>query len=142
MWFIKNLDKKAIIPPQNVLEGNVSTVDFITPHTLKELVDFLEGKTDEGNVQIVYLPEEQETEMADIDMYEDFKGYDPAPQKPFDLPSYKVFSPFMFLSGVRAKRTLCPFSREWYEKNGKIDRFDSEAFDLKLEKAFGSLFDN
>ena len=82
------------------------------------------------------------TEMADIDMYEDFKGYDPAPQKPFDLPSYKVFSPFMFLSGVRAKRTLCPFSREWYEKNGKIDRFDSEAFDLKLEKAFGSLFDN
>lgn len=66
----KNLDKKAIIPPQNVLEGNVSTVDFITPHTLKELVDFLEGKTDEGNVQIVYLPEEQETEMADIDFSE------------------------------------------------------------------------
>ena len=31
------LGKTAVIPPQNVLEGQVSGAPFITPHTLKEL---------------------------------------------------------------------------------------------------------
>lgn len=82
------------------------------------------------------------TEMADIDMYEDFKGYDPVPQEPYDLPNFKVFSPLMFLSAVKSKRALCPFSREWYEKNGKIETDYSEEFDLLVEKAFGPLFNN
>ena len=37
----KNAGKTAVIPPQNVQEGNISSVPFITPHTLRELADFL-----------------------------------------------------------------------------------------------------
>ncbi|HAM42957.1 MAG TPA: magnesium chelatase, partial [Elusimicrobia bacterium] len=40
----KKLGKTAVIPPQNVLEGQVSGAPFITPHTLKDLAEYLEGK--------------------------------------------------------------------------------------------------
>lgn len=55
---VKNSGKTAVIPPQNILEGQVSTVPFITPHTLRELVDYLEGKKDISSVQVQFVPEE------------------------------------------------------------------------------------
>lgn len=82
------------------------------------------------------------TEMADIDMYEDFKGYESVPQKPYDLPSCKIFSPSEFLVDVRAKRTLCPFSREWFEKDGRLEKVDTKDFEQKVDKIFDSLFDD
>jgi len=66
----KNFGKTAVIPPQNVLEGQVSSTPFITPHTLKELADFLEGKLSAEQVQISYLPEKEEDTPSVLDFSE------------------------------------------------------------------------
>ena len=66
----KKLGKTAVIPPQNVLEGQVSSAPFITPHTLKELTDFLEDKIEQTAVQINYIPPLEETLEPEIDFAE------------------------------------------------------------------------
>ncbi|WP_428077533.1 YifB family Mg chelatase-like AAA ATPase [Candidatus Avelusimicrobium alvi] len=66
----KNLGKTAVIPPQNVLEGQVSGAPFITPHTLKELAAYLEGKTEESAVKLAYLPQPEEEPAQELDFSE------------------------------------------------------------------------
>jgi len=59
----KNLGKTAVIPPANALEGQISSAPFITPHTLRELTDYLEEKIPLSAVQLAYVPPtEQETQ--------------------------------------------------------------------------------
>ena len=65
--------KTAIIPPANALEGQISTAAFITPHTLRELADYLEGKIPQENVQIGYLPQTEEETVSELD-FSDVKG--------------------------------------------------------------------
>ena len=67
------LNKTAVIPPQNVLEGQVSSTPFITPHTLKELADYLEEKTDISTVQMSYVPPEEQEPQSPLD-FSDVKG--------------------------------------------------------------------
>ena len=69
----KRLDKTAVIPPQNVLEGQVSGTPFITPHTLKELADYLERKLDGTAVQMAYVPQSEEEIQSELD-FSDVKG--------------------------------------------------------------------
>lgn len=69
----KKLGKIAVIPPANALEGKVSATSFITPHTLKELTEYLEEKIPLENVQISYLPEAEEETTSDLD-FSDVKG--------------------------------------------------------------------
>ena len=69
----KKEGKTAVIPPANALEGQVSSAPFITPHTLRELVDFLEEKCTLQDVQISYLPQEQEEIKQELD-FSDVKG--------------------------------------------------------------------
>lgn len=66
----KNLGKTAVIPPQNVLEGQVSGAPFITPHTLKELAGYLEGKLTLQDVKLSYVPQEEESPAAALDFSE------------------------------------------------------------------------
>ena len=66
----KKLGKTAVIPPQNVLEGQVSSAPFITPHTLKDLADYLEGKIEQASVQISYIPQAEEVIEPEIDFAE------------------------------------------------------------------------
>jgi len=66
----KGLQKIAVIPPQNVLEGQVSGAPFITPHTLKELADYLEEKTDASALKINYLPQAEEDLLPEVDFSE------------------------------------------------------------------------
>lgn len=66
----KKLGKTAVIPPQNVLEGQVSGAPFITPHTLKELVGYLEGKLTLQDVKLSYVPQEEESPVAELDFSE------------------------------------------------------------------------
>ena len=66
----KKLDKTAVIPPQNVLEGQVSGAPFITPHTLKELAGYLEGKLTLQDVKLSYVPQEEESPAAALDFSE------------------------------------------------------------------------
>ena len=66
----KGLQKTAVIPPQNVLEGQVSGAPFITPHTLKELADYLEEKTDASALKINYLPQAEEDLLPGVDFSE------------------------------------------------------------------------
>ena len=56
----QKLGKTAVIAPQNVLEGQVSGAPFITPHSLRELADYLEGKLEEPAVKMAYVPQSQE----------------------------------------------------------------------------------
>ncbi|MBP5430332.1 MAG: YifB family Mg chelatase-like AAA ATPase [Elusimicrobiaceae bacterium] len=69
----KKLGKTAIIPPQNVLEGQVSCAPFITPHTLRELADYLEDKIPLQAVQLSYVPQTEPTLQSDLD-FSDVKG--------------------------------------------------------------------
>lgn len=69
----KNLGKTAVIPPQNVLEGQVSGTPFITPHTLKELALYLEGNLDESAVKLAFVPEPEEEIAPELD-FSDVKG--------------------------------------------------------------------
>ena len=62
--------KTAVIPPQNVLEGQVSSTPFITPHTLKELVDYLEERINQNQVKINYIPTEETEQEAELDFCE------------------------------------------------------------------------
>ena len=66
----KKLGKTAVIPPQNVLEGQVSGAPFITPHTLKELAGYLEGKLTLQDVKLSYVPQEEESPVAELDFSE------------------------------------------------------------------------
>lgn len=66
----KKLGKTAVIPPQNVLEGQVSGAPFITPHTLKELAGYLEGKLTLQDVKLSYVPQEEESPAAALDFSE------------------------------------------------------------------------
>ena len=66
----KKLGKTAVIPPQNVLEGQVSGAPFITPHTLKELAGYLEGKLTLQDVKLSYVPQKEESPVAELDFSE------------------------------------------------------------------------
>ena len=66
----KKLGKTPVIPPQNVLEGQVSGAPFITPHTLKELAGYLEGKLTLQDVKLSYVPQEEESPVAELDFSE------------------------------------------------------------------------
>ncbi|MBR2043036.1 MAG: type IV secretory system conjugative DNA transfer family protein [Clostridia bacterium] len=50
------------------------------------------------------------TEMADIDMYECFKGYETVPLKEFDLPSVSIFPVKEFAAAVVEGTKECPFT--------------------------------
>ncbi len=52
------------------------------------------------------------TEMADIDMYEAFRGHTAPEVKEFDMPPVKVFSAHSFLNRVLMDMAECPFSNE------------------------------
>ncbi len=69
----RNLGKTAVIPPQNVLEGQVSGTPFITPHTLKELTQYLEGQLPQEAVVIRYVPPAEEEPASELD-FSDVKG--------------------------------------------------------------------
>ena len=66
----KGLQKTADIPPQNVLDGQVSGAPCVTPHTLKELADYLEEKTDASALKINYLPQAEEDLLPEVDFSE------------------------------------------------------------------------
>lgn len=69
----QKLGKTAIIPPQNVLEGQVSSASFLTPHTLRELVEYLEDRADESTVKISFVPTEPNEPETELD-FSDVKG--------------------------------------------------------------------
>lgn len=66
-------DTTAVIPPGNLLEGKTSGAQFITPRTLRELVQWLEGHLPDEAVQIPYIPDEPEAEASPLD-FSDVKG--------------------------------------------------------------------
>lgn len=69
----KKLGKTAVIPPANALEGQISSAPFITPHTLRELADYLEEKIPLGAVQLTYVPPQEEPAESYLD-FSDVKG--------------------------------------------------------------------
>ena len=63
----------AVIPPGNVLEGQTSGADFITPRTLRDLVQWLEGNLEEEAVRLSFVPQEQPPLQPELDFC-DVKG--------------------------------------------------------------------
>ena len=70
----QKLGKTAVIPPANVLEGQVSGAPFITPHTLRELADYLEEKIPPESVNIQFLPQEEEPAEETLLDFSEVKG--------------------------------------------------------------------
>ncbi len=70
---VKNSGKTAVIPPGNLSEGRACSVPFLTPRTLRDLADWLEGKAKDEAVQIAYIPEEEESAPCELD-FSDVKG--------------------------------------------------------------------
>ena len=66
----KKLGKTAVIPPANALEGQISSAPFITPHTLRELADYLEEKIPLTAVQLSYVPPPEDTLVSPLDFSE------------------------------------------------------------------------
>lgn len=66
----KKLGKTAVIPPANALEGQISAAPFITPHTLRELADYLDEKIPLASVQLTYVPTEEKAPQATLDFNE------------------------------------------------------------------------
>ncbi len=66
----KKLGKTAVIPPANAMEGQISSAPFITPHTLRELVDYLEDKLPLSAVQLSYVPPVEEKVACPLDFSE------------------------------------------------------------------------
>ena len=66
----KKLGKTAVIPPTNALEGQISSAPYITPHTLRELADYLEEKIPLTAVQLNYVPPQEETPVSPLDFSE------------------------------------------------------------------------
>ena len=69
----KPKDYTAVIAPDNLLEGRTASVPFITPRTLRDLADWLEGKKADEAVQITYIPPAQEEAPVLLD-FSDVKG--------------------------------------------------------------------
>ena len=69
----KKLGKTAVIPPANALEGQISSAPFITPHTLRELADYLDDKIPLNAVQLTYVPLQEEQAVSSLD-FSDVKG--------------------------------------------------------------------
>lgn len=70
---VKDGGKTAVIPPGNLLEGRAGGARFVTPRTLRDLADWLEGKLPDEAVQISYVPEEEEPPQSPLD-FSDVKG--------------------------------------------------------------------
>ena len=63
----------AVIPPGNLLEGKTAGAKFITPRTLRDLVNWLEGRTDDAAVTVSFVPQEEENTQSLLD-FSDVKG--------------------------------------------------------------------
>lgn len=88
------------------------------------------------------------TEMADIDMYESFNGYEPVLLKEYDVPSVKVFSAKNFAIDVIGGNKQCPFSdvdsatsvEGQATKNKTAEIVNDPAFKASLAQKFDELF--
>lgn len=69
----KQSGKTVVVPPGNVLEAQTSGIDFITPRTLRDLADWLEGKKETQALQISFIPQEEEDLSSPLDFC-DVKG--------------------------------------------------------------------
>ncbi len=70
---VKNSQGTAVIAPDNFLEGQTAGLPFITPRTLRDLADWLEGKLPQESVQMAYVPPQEEEPAAVLD-FSDVKG--------------------------------------------------------------------
>lgn len=63
----------AVIPPDNLLEGKTSGTRFITPRTLRDFINWLEGRAEDASVTISFVPETEEDHQNLLD-FSDVKG--------------------------------------------------------------------
>ncbi len=86
------------------------------------------------------------TEIADIDMYPMFKGYDTVSMKKFEFPEMKVFSVDELLSKVNGKTVPIPFRRDEFKPQDpeldESDESDSESDKFDFYKKLIETFDN
>ena len=63
----------AVIPPDNLLEGKTSGANFITPCTLRDLINWLEGRIADEAVTVSFVPPAEEDTQNLLD-FSDVKG--------------------------------------------------------------------
>ena len=92
-WVFLTSKELDLLTEISELCGYITTADN-RPRKLISVSELQRLDKDKGEALIMHARQYPViTEMADIDMYEDFKGFEPVELKEFDLPEYDVFSP-------------------------------------------------
>jgi len=73
------------------------------------------------------------TEIADIDSYDMFKGYDPVPQTEFDLPETHTLSAQDLYQECRSKQRPYPFSLSDSDDDDDDDEDDDNPFNFNFD---------
>lgn len=78
------------------------------------------------------------TEIADIDMYDDFKGFSTVPLREFSLPNAPMFSIDKLLEDIEAKRKAVPFSK--VQSIEDVDFEEDENYDMLADEIIDDVF--
>ncbi len=145
-WVFLTSKELALLNEISELCGTVRTSEG----TLRKLISVSElQRLDKQKGEALIMHARQYpfiTEMADIDMYEAFKGYESVKLEKRDYPDERQFPVHEFASQVANGVIPCPFAKmsvtEEYNnlniKREKIKSDDADPFDEKLKKWFGN----
>ncbi len=108
-WVFLTSKELDLLNEISELCGNITTADKRT-RRLISVSELQRLDKDKGEALIMHARQYPIiTEMADIDMYESFKGYDPVPLDRYNLSEASVFSVVDFHKAVLSGKKHCPF---------------------------------
>ncbi len=148
-WVFLTSKELALLNEISDLCGSIRTADG----RLRKLISVSElQRLDKNKGEALIMHARQYpliTEMADIDMYEDFKGYESVELEKFALPRAQIFSVKALYNKYKSGEIPCPFAPVQAAKPQKeyiVDPFNDVDSDIKLqkeiEKHFNSMFSN
>lgn len=122
-WVFLTSKELDLLKEISQLCGNVSgSGDSVRPLISVSELQRLDKK--KGEALIIHAREYPViTEIADIDSYDAFKGYDAPEQKEFSLPKVSYFSVEKLLEEIRFKNRPIPFPKQLSEMRRKLTDF-------------------
>lgn len=123
-WVFLTSKELALLNEISELCGNITTSDK-RQRRLISVSELQRLDKEKGEALIMHARQYPIiTEIADIDMYECFKGYASVPLKEYDLPVVSVFSAKRFVLEVMAGKRTCPFADPKLPENAEPDPKD------------------
>lgn len=123
-WVFLTSKELALLNEISELCGNITTSDK-RQRRLISVSELQRLDKEKGEALIMHARQYPIiTEIADIDMYECFKGYASVPLKEYDLPVVSVFSAKRLVLEVMAGKRTCPFADPKLPENAEPDPKD------------------